>query len=108
MVKLVPGFYETGTDDSLVSDSNVRDSYKAHSNSMKKTFFNIEDGPHNEPGNKGIQRLAPYEVRFMVAHLFEEEQYQLDKYFYSTTDESLCNNTEVPKHECMVHTPIQA
>ena len=105
MVKLVPGFYETGTDDSLVSADDVNATYRAHSNHTGKTFFNVDDGPHNEPGNKGSQRLAPYEVRFLVAHLFEEEEYQLEKYFYSHTDESLCGNTEIPKKFCSVDLP---
>ena len=89
--------------DSLVSAAAVEQAYNAHASSQMKAFVNLYDGPHNEPCNKEARRHAAYEVRFIVAHLVEGEKGQLDTYFFSSSNESLCHNTENQRASCLLN-----
>jgi dienelactone hydrolase len=95
---LIPIMFTTGSDDTTISPSDVKEAYTKTSN-VPKVFAEIAGGTHTEPVVGNPQRLNEYILAFFDCHL-KLESSQCSKVYKDTSSNALCGQHSWKMTEC--------
>jgi predicted dienelactone hydrolase len=95
---LIPIMFTTGSDDTTISPSDVKDAY-TQTSGVAKVFAEITGGTHTEPVVGNPQRLNEYILAFFDCHL-KSQSSQCAKVYKDASSDALCGDHDWKLTEC--------